>query len=246
MALLLTLRPCRAIPCRTFSTKQTADGAIVHIPHSSIYPLGAGAKSGALFRDVSWTVQPDEAWAVLSASSSGAKTSLLQALTGHLRISPPPPPPYGLFPFLRNRDPHKHVSLVSFAHRPQNAGGAFYDFTARYGAVREEDKRTLRETFFPETAKPLHDLAIPDMYQRPDDVAQLHADHAKEKIRRELFEVLTTALDLKQFLDLPMVALSNGQTRKARIVTALLEQPELLILDEPLSECSRYLRGSKP
>lgn len=236
--MLQTRIPLLASRLRTFSTGNALpEGPIVHIPRSSIYPLGVNNKSGPLFRDVSWTVQPDEAWAVLSTSSSGAKTSLLQALTGHLRISPPPPPPYDLFPFLKGRDAHKHVSLVSFAHRPQNAGGAFYDFTARYGAVREEDKRTLRETFFPETAKPLHDLAIPNMYTHPDDIARLHSDHAEDQSRRGLFEELTVKLDLKQFLDLPLIALSNGQTRKARIVKALLEQPELIILDEPLSEC---------
>lgn len=220
-----------------FSTSHApTDGPVVHIPRSSIYPLGVNNKSGPLFRDVSWTIQPEDAWVVLSAKSAGAKTSLLQTLIGHLRISPPPPPPYGLFPFLKNRDPHKHVSFVSFAHRPQVAGGAFYDYTARYGAVREEDKRTLRDTFFPETAKPLHELAIPDMYKHHEEIAQLHADHAKERLRRKLFEDLVTGLDLQRFLDLPMIALSNGQTRKARIVKALLEQPELLLLDEPLSK----------
>ena len=222
---------------RAFSTKRAPpDGPIIHIPRSSIYPLGVNTKSGPLFRDVAWTIEPEDAWVVVSASSSGAKTSLLQALTGHLRIAPPPPPPHGLFPFLKSRDPHKHVSLVSFAHRSRGAGSEFYDFTARYGAVREEDKRTLRDTFFPEMAKPLHKLAIPDMYVHPDEIARLHSDHAKEQRRRELFEDLTAKLDLKQFLDLPMIALSNGQTRKARIVKALLEQPELLILDEPLSK----------
>lgn len=237
--MLQTCRPFCTPRSRTFSAIHAQpQGPIVHIPHSSIYPLGVNNKSGPLFRNVSWTIQPEEAWAVFSTNSSGAKTSLLQALTGHLRISPPPPPPYGLFPFLEGRDSHKYVSLVSFAHRSQNVGGAFYDFTARYGAVREEDKMTLRETFFPETAKPLHDLAVPAMYTHPDDVAKLHSDHAKERVRRELFEELTIKLDLKRFLDLPMIALSNGQTRKARIVKALLEQPELLILDEPLSKFS--------
>ncbi|GJE94751.1 molybdenum transport ATP-binding protein ModF-like protein [Phanerochaete sordida] len=229
--------------CTSSTTHPSPDGPIIHIPQSSIFPLGVNNKSGPLFRDVSWTVQPNDAWVVLSATSSGAKTSLLQALTGHLRIHPPPPPPYGLFPFLKNRDPHEHVSLVSFAHRPQGAGGAFYDYTARYGAVREEDKRTLRDTFFPETAKPLHELAIPDMYTRPEDTTQLHADRAREQHRRELFEDLAAKLDLQRFLDLPMIALSNGQTRKARIVKALLEQPELLLLDEPLTGLDVQTRG---
>lgn len=208
---------------------------ILHIPGSSIYPLGTSASAKPLFRDVSWAIQPDEAWVVTSTISGGAKTQLLQALTGHLRIHPFPPPPGGLFPFLEGLDPYNHVDLVSFAHRPRAAGGAFYDYTARYGAVREEDKRTLRETFFPELAKPLHQLAVPDLLNANSTVRQ-DAEHAKrQEAKRKLFEKLTDALGLSQFLDLPMIALSNGQTRRARIVKTLLEQPQLLILDEPLS-----------
>ena len=59
---------------------------------------------------------------------------------------------------------------------------------------------------------------------------------AEERKRR--FEDLTAKLGLKDLLDLPQVALSNGQTRRARIVKALLEQPDILLLDEPLSRCS--------
>lgn len=223
----------------------TPSDPIIHIPRSSIYQLGAGNSSQPLFHDVSWTVKPQDAWAVISSGSGNAKTSLLQALTGHLRITPPPPPPGGLFPFLKGRDPLDHISLVSFAHRPRAAGGGFYDYTARYGSVREEDRRTLRETFFPETARPLHELAIPSLLKEPHDGLGPHGDQANEQARRALFEHLTGELGLRAFLDLPMIALSNGQTRKARIVKALLEQPELLILDEPLSEFRLFTSFSR-
>lgn len=58
----------------------------------------------------------------------------------------------------------------------------------------------------------------------------------KQAGRQKKFEEWVSKLGLKQFLDLPFVALSNGQTRRARIVKALLDSPELLLLDEPLSE----------
>ncbi|TCD67779.1 hypothetical protein EIP91_011965 [Steccherinum ochraceum] len=211
-----------------------SDRPILRIVNSSIYSLGAGTSSRPVFRDVSWTINQNEAWAVLSTGSSSGKTSLLQALTGHLRITPPPPPPDGLFPFLQGRDPHNLVSLVSFAHRSRSAGGAFVDFTARYGAVREEDKRTLRETFFPETARPLHTLAIPSLL-KPTFSLKEQQDAAEERARRMNFEGLVDVFGLREFMDLPVVVLSNGQTRRARVLKALLETPEVLILDEPLT-----------
>ena len=48
--------------------------------------------------------------------------------------------------------------------------------------------------------------------------------------------VVTTQLGLGDLLTLPVGNLSNGQTRRARIARALLERPEILLLDEPFSE----------
>lgn len=134
-------------------------------------------------------------------------------LLGHLRISPSPPE--GLFPFLSlplsgPRDPSACISMVSFAHRPRSSGAAFHDYTARYGAIREEDRVTLRQNMFPDITG--------------------DGSHAKDH-----FDNLAEKLGLKPLLDLPLIALSNGQTRRARILKALLSQPELLLLDEPLS-----------
>jgi len=91
-------------------------------------------------------------WLIGSADSGPIAPILclaLQSLLGHTRIHPSPPPPGGLFPFLTLRhnplDPYKFVSLVSFSHRPKFQTG-FFDYSARYGAVWDEDKRTLLET----------------------------------------------------------------------------------------------------
>jgi ABC-type Mn2+/Zn2+ transport system ATPase subunit len=123
-------------------------------------------------------------------------------LLGHTRIAPPPPT--GLYPFLTasQRDPHDLITHVSFSPQRSASGGAFYDFTARYGAVREEDRTTLRES-----------------------------------LEGVVDDALAESLDLKRLLDLPLVALSNGQTRRARILQALMRtpKPEVLVLTEPLS-----------
>jgi ABC-type molybdenum transport system ATPase subunit/photorepair protein PhrA len=152
-------------------------------------------------------------------------------ILGRLRVIPPPPPPGGMLPFLSvppgpPRDPHDAVTLVSFAQRPRSFGSAFYDYTARYGAVWDEDRITLRQSMFPE-------LISESFHEELSSVGDnVQVDQAK----KELFEGLVDKLALKPFLDLPMVALSNGQTRRARIVKALLSKPDLLLLDEPFSK----------
>lgn len=50
-----------------------------------------------------------------------------------------------------------------------------------------------------------------------------------------LLETLANNLQLSDKLDLPLVALSNGQTRRASVLRQLLFRPDVLLLDEPLS-----------
>lgn len=156
-------------------------------------------------------------------------------LLGHMKIDPYPPLPGGLYPFLTSeagpsRDTHDAIAFVSFSNRRRASGGAFYDYSARYGAVQEEDRVTLRQSMFPETM-PLHDL--------PPEVREFvkNLPHAAQSSpeRTKLFHDLAKRLGLESFLDLPLIALSNGQTRRARILKAVLSKPDLLLLDEPLS-----------
>ncbi len=107
-------------------------------------------------------------------------------LLGYMRLHPSPPG--GMFPFLSSKgaDPHSSISLVSFTAR-RAVGGAFVDYAARYGAVRDKDKLTLREALFSE------------YMDREGGVGDQ--------------EVLSERLDLKRLLDLPLIVLSNGQTR---------------------------------
>jgi len=89
--------------------------------------------------------------------------------------------------------------------------------------MRDGDGRTLRETYF------------------PDLVERSHANHhhgTRNSRKVERLRRLVDELHLNPLLDLPLIALSNGQTRRARLARALLARPALLILDEPLSTCT--------
>src|SRR6266851_4313736 len=150
-----------------------------------------------------------------------------------MRISPPPPG--GPLPSLslKSRPINEAVSFVSFAPRLRASGGAFYDYTARYGAVRDDDRVTLRQSMFPEESGLVQDSIKSFIVDRSHREQQDAFSKSEGRARR--FEKLAERLGLTHLLDLPLVALSNGQTRRARIVKALLEEPDILLLDEPLS-----------
>ncbi|KAI0044852.1 P-loop containing nucleoside triphosphate hydrolase protein [Auriscalpium vulgare] len=224
-----------------------AASPIVHIPKANIYRFGDPNGAHPVLRDVEWTVHEGQSWAVVG-SGAGEKTALLETLLGNMRLLPPPAG--GVFPFLaetpstsrsQSRPLSERVSLVSFSHRPRASGGSFYDYTARYGAVREEDRVTLRESMFPEESGLIRDSLKAFFVDKKTEM-----DEARErKVREERamhFQDLVKKLGLEQFLDLPLVALSNGQTRRARIVKALLDRPEVLLLDEPLTGLDVYTR----
>lgn len=90
----------------------------------------------------------------------------------------------------------------------RQGGSDFVDYSARYGALRGDDKTTLGETLPPMSAE---DHTYAQRFGFPPGKA----------------------------LDMPIVALSNGQMRRARLLRALLQEPQVLLLDEPLSQSLR-------
>lgn len=234
MLLLLprSLSRIRSVGSRLLATSTTAQAAseskpaVFVLDNATIFPFGVPSNepSQALFRDTDWVIGDKDCWAILSPSSSPSKSHLLSTILAHTRFHPPSS---GSHPILESlplvaRDPQEGpprlpivsdiIQLVSFKTRLQ--GGAFEDYTARYYSIRDEDKLTLRQHLqksVPYTAEPEEDVIL--------ETAKL--------------------LEMEDFLELPMVTLSNGQTRRARICKALLAKPELLILEEPYSKFSR-------
>ncbi|KAG0152026.1 hypothetical protein CROQUDRAFT_650626 [Cronartium quercuum f. sp. fusiforme G11] len=112
--------------------------------------------------------------------------------------------------------------LVRFNSRLeiQGSNNGFTDYTARYHGIRPEDRRTLRDLLWSGRLGVLSEKRISE---------------------------IAGQLDLHQFIDLPLITLSNGQCRRASIAQALLSGegatcPQVLILEEPytgLDEGSR-------
>ncbi|KAF9533359.1 P-loop containing nucleoside triphosphate hydrolase protein [Crepidotus variabilis] len=217
----LILRSPYRNTCKRGYSSQSSSSEIVHIPSgSSIFAFGSPSQTKLpLIRDVDWTIKEGEAWAIISGAGGG-KGVVFKTLLGHTRIEPPSTQSKhnwtdrgGLYPSLSSLsgDPYTRISHVSFRQRSGVDSGAFFDYTARYGAMREdEDRITLRQTLRP----------------------QNRVLSAQEE---SLLERLTSQMNLSSLLDLPLLTLSNGQTRRARIVRAILSHPELLLLDEPLT-----------
>jgi len=146
-----------------------------------------------------------------------------------------PVPPNGLFPFLKDSsaslEPHEDIEQdtilhVSFAPKKRMVGGGFTDYTARYGAMRDQDGQTLRESL-------LESLTNAPLVAAPAEFTPQTDDKVASREQREELEQVASRLRLVPQLDIPMIALSNGQLRRARILRQLIRHPKLLLLEDP-------------
>lgn len=160
--------------------------------------------------------------------------TVFKLLRGRLRLKPSPPG--GIFPFLHHdtkgvlgHDAVLHVSFVPQQDRRILGGGGFTDYTARYGALWDEDRKTLRESL-------LEALSLDPPPPPPTEFDIARKNPSEEERQRQWnkgIEDLADRLYLVDKLDLPTVALSNGQNKRARVLRQLLKKPMLLLLEEP-------------
>jgi len=83
--------------------------------------------------------------------------------------------------------------------------------------------------YVPEEVVLLDSLTPREFLEFVASIRRLEAGVANSRIER-----LTSAFELKQYFDTPIAALSMGNKQKVAIVAALMHEPRLLILDEPL------------
>ena len=155
-------------------------------------------------------------WSVISPSSV-ARTTFLQILAGQHICLPPNARRYPALSDAHTSLQHA-VKYVGFdAERGTgvsgtNVRGAY--LSARYESRREET-----------------DFSVLNYLTGHTELNALEREETPAE--REALREVTEQLDLGKLLDMPVANLSNGQTRRARIAKAVMERPEVLLLDGP-------------
>ena len=182
--------------------------------------------SGLTFKLPSFPSRPQH-WSILGPSNSG-KTTFLQVLRGqHLCF----PPGARSYPYLssdeiavkdhRLRIPGRAFQYVGFDGERGGLGGpgtrGAY-LSARYESRREETDFLLLDYLKGHT----------ELNPADETGGKSYDDTLLERVIKDL--------RLEDLVHMPISNLSNGQTRRARIAKALLDRPEVLLLDEPFSK----------
>lgn len=227
--LLRQIRPLARTPRAAARWLSTAAKPHVQLPPAAtVHPFGSAqaveAKDALLrFPEAGWRVSDggSEGWAIVGDAegrrlavevrySPLLTRSRPQTILGRHRILPPSPAlPVNELPVppRASTQDWRAVRYLAFA-RPSTTG-EFTDYTARYGALQEEDKLTLRE--------------------------KLAAAFGTSQQAEENIAAAVAYMDLGRLVDMPAIALSSGQTRRARIAQALMTRPALLILEDPMA-----------
>ena len=171
-----------------------------------------------LLPHTSWTIRRGEQWAVLGPNGSG-KSTLARTISGEL-------PSAGGHTRLADGE---RIALVSFEAQAALYGREVSLDEARRFAGREDDVLTPRHLFTGHggetrtAAEVAAQEAGAAVGGRPADAASA-ADGVG---------AAAEMLGIDHLLDRPFLHLSAGEMRKTLIARALLQNPTLLVLDEP-------------
>ena len=169
-----------------------------------------------LLDNITFRINPGEQWAIVGASGSG-KSALLKAITGKLHISQGIVTHSILSEKAKKENPNQVlfswknlISSVSAKHNFTNLSNTtnFY-YQQRFNSSDSEDTQTVEQ--YLNLVKP--------------STSEVHWT----------LEKVIDRLHLQTLRNKHLIKLSNGETKRLLIAKALLKNPTLLLLDNPLT-----------
>jgi molybdate transport system ATP-binding protein len=171
----------------------------------------------AVFSGLNFRVNKGETWALLGDSGSG-KSALLQLIAGKFHLSAGSIRYYFHEEFLQKQHSddahltfHKLITMVESRHHFRNLSNTsdFY-YQQRYNSSDSEDALTVEE--YLHASKPCSDSEAYWTFER--NLKRFRLEELKNK---------------------QLIKLSNGETKRLLIAVALMKNPILLMLDNPLA-----------
>jgi molybdate transport system ATP-binding protein len=186
------------------------------MPHVSFRKVSVRKFDNIVLSDISWEINPGENWAVLGPNGSG-KTILLEVLAGKW------PGWKGQVEYGWKAPLRETTELVSNDYtfnRIVSAGAEFYQ--QRFYAYESARAPTVR-AILTDQLKPVGTIDEKSVRLAPSKVTE-----------QDLIRVCDL-LSLTPLLDHTFVTLSNGETRRMLLAKSLLNNPKMLLLDNPFS-----------
>jgi len=163
--------------------------------------------NNTLFTGLTFTVNKGEHWALVGESGAG-KSALLQTIAGRFNITGGQIANHFSDTHLHNKDA---IAFVPAKHHFRNLSNTtdFY-YQQRFNSSDSEDALTVEQYLL---------AVLPVSPQSP----------------YWTFEKVTVLLKLKELQNKQIIKLSNGETKRLMLAAALLKNPVILLLDNPLT-----------
>ena len=182
----------------------------------SINNVTARHINNILFTGLNFTVEQGENWALIGESGSG-KSALLQTIASRFNVTGGIIEYHFFNEFLKDKpngmeiNHQQFIALVEPRHHFKNLSNtSYFYYQQRYNSSDSEDALTVEQylnSIFPIPGRPVY----------------------------WNFQKVIKSLKLGGLLEKQLIKLSNGETKRLMIAAALMKNPVLLLLDNPLT-----------
>ena len=195
-------------------------------PFISLQNVSIRLREKVLFEGLNWEILADQHWAVIGPNGSG-KSALMKVLAGSLPVAKGNIS-YHFLGKKRHDSVQGQIAFVAFGTGRRGLSGEVF-YQERWNVGLNEDAPTVSDLL---SAQGIH-------HTNRFVIAKAKRDAGFPARRRKVIK----QLGLKPLLARKLFQLSNGERRKLGIARALLQNPRLLILDNPFEGLDESFRA---